>query len=507
MNASTTQAMAPVTTYKPSPLNLDGLPTWALLLAGAALLILSGMRFGVDALAWIAPVPFLLAATRAQTWRARLLLLLVLQVATGLQILKIITEPIPPVFALLFSVPMALGAWLLYLFWAWLQRRMGPIHGIYAFAALSGVSAWLTATTSDMGVWGSMANTQLDNLPFLQLASLVGVPGMDFFMGWVAAFLAALLQKPNKLLPHALALSLIASGVYVYGTLRLSNPQGSTVRAAAIVTDLGVEDGLPPQAALEENTQLLFQRSLLAVQRGARLIAWNEGAAMVEPEQEQALLRRGQAFARQHGVDLVLAYISPQSHEPLLFLNRYAWIAQDGELLEIYDKHHPVPGEPSVQGTAPLQVLERPYGKAAGAICYDFDFPSHARALARGGAGLLVVPSSDWAGIDPLHTKMARVRAVESGVNVLRPVRWATSAGFDTQGRVRGWMPVSEDNDRVLVVDLPTTKTATVYASLGDAPMSLAALYLLGLLLLSLRRLKAERAGSGASHAHHLGDQ
>jgi apolipoprotein N-acyltransferase len=190
-------------------------------------------------------------------------------------------------------------------------------------------------------------------------------------------------------------------------------------------------------------------------------------------------------------VDLVLAYLVPKQQAPLLFLNRYAWITQDGELLEVYDKHHPVPGEPVVQGTTPLQVHHRPYGEVAGAICYDFDFPSHARTLARDGAGLLVVPSSDWAGIDPMHTQMARVRAIESGVSVLRPVRWATSAGFDAQGRVRGWMPVSEDNDRVLVVDLPTTQVSTAYASLGDAPMSLAGLYLLGLLALVLRRRRA----------------
>lgn len=66
-----------------------------------------------------------------------------------------------------------------------------------------------------------------------------------------------------------------------------------------------------------------------------------------------------------------------------------------------YQKHHPVPGEPSIRGTEPLRVLARPYGRVGGAICYDYDFPALAREHARLGADLVVVPSSDWRGIDP----------------------------------------------------------------------------------------------------------
>jgi len=83
-------------------------------------------------------------------------------------------------------------------------------------------------------------------------------------------------------------------------------------------------------------------------------------------------------------------------------------------LIAEYGPSVPVPGEPSIRGEGPLRILDRPYGKVGGAICYDYDFPAIAREHARGGADLVVVPSSDWRGIDPVHTFMARVRAVYS---------------------------------------------------------------------------------------------
>ena len=104
----------------------------------------------------------------------------------------------------------------------------------------------------------------------------------------------------------------------------------------------------------------------------------------------------------------------------------------------------------------------------AGAICYDYDFPGLGREHAALGAELVVVPSSDWRGIDPYHTQMATVRGIEGGFAVLRPVRWATSMATDAYGRVRGSLSAFEENDRILLAQLPTTRIVTVYSRIGD---------------------------------------
>ena len=85
------------------------LPTAALLALGMLLLAFSGMRYNIAPLAWVAPVPWLLYLRRTSGWRSRLLFAGALQVGALFQFAGIITEPIPLLFAPLFSVPAALG--------------------------------------------------------------------------------------------------------------------------------------------------------------------------------------------------------------------------------------------------------------------------------------------------------------------------------------------------------------------------------------------------------------
>jgi len=477
----------------PSPL-ADALPTAVWLVLGVLLQVAGGMRWGIPLIAWFSLVPFMVVAERARTVASWLGLIAVLAVAGTLQVAKIVTDPIPLAFAPLFGVPIEVGAALGLFLWAQLHRRVGPVGGMYGFAALSGLFGWLSSTTSDLGVWGLVGNSLVDMPGLLQIASLVGLPGIEVLVGWAGALVAAglLASRPRELLGHAAAFAMVLLLAQVYGTWRLHRAVGGpTVQVAAVVTDLGLgPSGLPSERELADNTDLLFARSALAADRGARLVVWNEAAAFVlDRDAEARLVERGRDFARDRGVDLVLAYALRLTEAPLTFDNAYVWIDEQGEVLERYLKHHPVPTEGSTRGEAPLRALQRPWGVAAGAICYDYDFPAVARGHARLGAGLVAVPSSDWRGIDPLHTKMARVRAIEAGLSVVRSVRWAASAAFDPMGRVRAWMSVDEANDRVMLAEVPTTRVPTIYAATGDAPVVVAcSLTLLGLGFAAFRK-------------------
>ncbi len=481
--------------------SVDRIPTLVLALAGSVLVIASGMRWGVPPLAWIAPVPWMLWIRRTTCWRERLAILAVLALATVAQLTKII----PTVFALGFGLPMALGTWIVLLVWDALRRRTSEVHALYAWPALIVLSDWSSYTSGPMGVWGSGASTQPDNLALLQLASLLGVAAIGALMAWVASFAAAALAAPGRSWwRHGVWLVLALVAAFSFGVWRLSEPsQGPTVRAAAIVTDLGLfPDSLPSREALDANLETLFERSARAADRGARVIVWNEGATIVERSDEPAVLARASAFAREHSVDLVLAYIVPTSHEPFRFENLAVFIDDSGVERARYYKRHPVPGETEPSDN-PVPRIERPYGVVSLAICYDHDYPEMSRGHAGVGADLVLVPSSDWRGIDPIHTKLARVRAIEGGFSSIRPTRWAASAGFDPMGRIRGWMRVDEDNDRILVTELPVTRRRTLYAMVGDAPVvASASLYLLVLLSLILHRWRqtsARRDNVGAA--------
>lgn len=444
-------------------------PDGVWLLLGTALMALAGNRFSIGITAWVAAVPWLLHLRRTSGPRARLALLLALQVGAFLNIAKIITEPLPWYFALMFSVPAALGAWLGYLLFEALRRRLGDRWGLALFPALVVSLEWLGASTSELGSWGALAYTQLDNPALLQVVSLLGFTAIGLLISAVSALLAVVLDspQPRRWAPVGAGLAGVVLLAHAYGAVRLDRVlDGPLVTVATVTSDIGpTPAGLPSEAELARGTDDLFARTVEAAERGARLIVWNEGATAVAPAGEAALVARGRAVAEAHGVDVVLAYVVPLDGLDR-FENKYVWVTPDGPV-ETYDKHHPVPGEGAIAGTAPLRVLDRPYGHAAGAICYDYDFPALGLEHARLGADLVVVPASDWRGIDPFHTQMAAMRGIEGGFSVVRSVRWATSGAFDAIGRVRGTASYFE-GERLMVARVPARRVETLYSRVGD---------------------------------------
>ena len=251
---------------------------------------------------------------------------------------------------------------------------------------------------------------------------------------------------------------------------------------------LGATPALPGRDELAAVERGLVERTERAALAGAELVVWTEAATMVHPEDEAAWKARLSALAARLHVDLVAGYVMPLQLEPLRYANVYVLVRADGTIHHEYHKHHPVPGEPAVPGEGPSPVVEDEHGRMAGAICYDYDFPRLALAHARAGVDLVALPSSDWRGIDPIHTPMAAVRAIESGHSIVRSARFGLSAGIDPWGRLRGWNSHFDDEDRVLLVRLPVHGVATIYGRLGDwFPLS-CGLVALGLVGLALRR-------------------
>lgn len=156
----------------------------------------------------------------------------------------------------------------------------------------------------------------------------------------------------------------------------------------------------------------------------------------------------------------------------------YTWINSTGEVDHRYLKHKPVPGEPSIPGIYPLFVRNTQFARLSGAICYDFDFPAVALPYGQKNINIVVVPSSDNPGVDPQHTQIAAVRAIEGGYSILRPTRLGRSAGIDPYGRQRGWISANETDQKMLLVTLPTKRIQTLYALIGDALVYCSILYL-----------------------------
>jgi apolipoprotein N-acyltransferase len=164
------------------------------------------------------------------------------------------------------------------------------------------------------------------------------------------------------------------------------------------------------------------------------------------------------------------------SELPLRYENKYLLIDNIGKLVYSYLKHEPVPGEPAVKGRGKLEVSTIEGTNLGGAICYDYDFPYLAKEYGKIGADIIALPSSDWRGIDPLHTRMASFRALEQGHSILRSTRFGLSAGITPYGEMTNKMSSFDTNDKIMMAQLPVKKVNTLYSLWGDLFVYLCAL-------------------------------
>ena len=204
-----------------------------------------------------------------------------------------------------------------------------------------------------------------------------------------------------------------------------------------------------------------------AARQGARLVIWSEGAGIVETLDEPALLARAAGVAQNSDAWIELSYLALDRRGSATFENKNVLVDASGHRVWTYQKNHPVPGmEACVPGAGRVPVATTPFGRVATVICYDADFPRLVRQAA--GADVLLIPADDWREIAPMHASMARFRAVEQGLSIVR----ATSSGYsmvtDRFGRVRASRD-SFSGSRTMIADVSRRGAPTIYARIGDA--------------------------------------
>ena len=189
-----------------------------------------------------------------------------------------------------------------------------------------------------------------------------------------------------------------------------------------------------------------------AAGKGARLVATPEMTNIVDRDAERALrhlpdgegIEEIEAFAgaaKKHSVWLLIGSMAVKLGERRA-ANRSFLFSPEGAVFARYDKLHMFdvelahgeswresnlyqPGESAVIAQTPLADLGL-------TICYDLRFPHLYRALARGGAEVLAVPSAFTKQTGEAHWHvLTRARAIETGAFVLA----ATQGGLHENGR------------------------------------------------------------------------
>ena len=459
------------------------------LLAALILLLVSSGRWTIPIAAWLAPL-FLLHFVRKGRALPRLVTAAAALYATGcVTWWGMVPVPVPLYFLIMLMI--MLPGMLPYLADRLLVRRSDPFVSTLVFAGAWVVTEYLNTVFSPYGSWGAVAYTQVDHLPLLQSAALTGLWGIGFLIAWTAAVV-------NWAWKRGFAWSEVRDGVVAWiGTLSLvlllggarmalAPPASPSLRVAAI--SLEWPPALTPgrllsehatgaaldtlRARLEAHEQALYATVRREAAAGARLVAWSEVDAFVLKSDQPAFEARAAQVARETGAYLVagVAVFTPGEG---YYENLWFGFDPGGTMIGRYHKARPVPGDPERGADKEIPVVSTSLGNLAGAVCFDADFPNLMRKAGRKQADLLVVPSSDWRAIDPLHTRMALVRGVEYGCSVIRPTHKGLSAAADYQGRILAATDYFRATPSILVAQVPSRGVRTPYAKLPNLLPSL----------------------------------
>ena len=462
-------------------------PLWYLAI-GVVTMTLTHMTFSIEVMAWVSSVPFLIYLSLTQGWKSRLTFFLALVLAWSFVVTKIISDPIPLVLVFLYSIPISLFHLPGYLIWSKFKDQK---YALFLFPVIMVIMEWIQYTFTPIASWGVAAYTMHDNVSLIQTVSLFGLAGLSFLIYWVNVSIAKIIIKRKISIP-AFQLPLIMLFLFIlFGSIRydMSKANGSdTITVAAVGTDSEASGlPLPTKVRTEQTKTALFKRTRTAAEGGAKIISWNEAAIFIMPEDEKEWINSIKELAAELNITLVASYVSPISQSPLRYENKYQFIDSSGNITHSYLKHQPVPGEPAVQGKSPLKVVDIAGTKIGAAICYDYDFPYLAKGYGKLGADMVIVPSSDWRGIDPLHTEMAAFRAVEQGHSVLRSTRFGLSAAITPYGEMVSQMSSFDENDKIMYAQMSAKSVTTLYSIIQDSFVYLSIGFLLFFMVITVR--------------------
>ncbi|GET34334.1 apolipoprotein N-acyltransferase [Prolixibacter bellariivorans] len=489
-----------------------------LLLAGFTGMIGFGLNWHMAIAAWLTPL-FLLAFIRSTKVWGFLLFFLSSVVAGSISrtcfvMNGMLSEHIANglFFGVGYTVP--------YLIDRLLYRKQRGFYTTLIFPAAFVAIEYLVALI--LGTWGSVAHTQYNLLPFMQIISVTGLFGLTFLVSWFGAVINWVFENREHQVVIRRGMwiyAIVFLLVFLFGDIRLSffSPQAETVKVAAITGDTDIQKVMKdesetfqqykkqgnfdiPDRIFSNNQHIenMLDRTRQATNAGAKIIAWNEISLILNRHQVESLLSQVKSIALARKVYILTAFLeqsSPSSAKP--FNNKSVLIQPDGQVGWEYLKSalHPTAEAPIINpGNFRIPTVITQYGRLGNVICYDMEFPRFIRQAGKQNVDIMLVPSFDWPGITPLHAEMASFEAIQNGFSLLRPNGQGLSAAFDYQGRVLAQMNTLTTDSKIMYADLPIKSATTISPVVGDLLVFLSVLYLFFILgtTVSKRRKKTK---------------
>ncbi|WP_249219759.1 nitrilase-related carbon-nitrogen hydrolase [Chitinophaga sp. HK235] len=345
---------------------------------------------------------------------------------------------------------------------------------VFVFPVLVTTMEYISFLTTRDGTAGSIAYTQCNFLPVVQVASLTGIQGITFLVTFFPTAIAFIIYRYQQK-QSIRALSFVTIGVLVvamaWGVVRLNQTSAAakSLQVGMVAIDKRVyydENKIGEDKDLYLANLYLRQVGEL-VKQGAEIVVFPEKMFTVRDGRRSGFMQQFRDTAIAHHVGII-ACVTQQKGD---YYENRAWvIGKDGALLADYQKVHLFAGEllDSLKpGKEPGLFLWNGI-KEGVAICKDMDFQQYISRYGSADCNVLYVPAWDFDQDGWLHSRMAMMRCVEGGFGMVRNARRGRLTINDYCGRVLYEANSDKGTPVLLSGNIEIQHHATLHNKWGD---------------------------------------
>lgn len=383
---------------------------------------------------------------------------------------------------------------------AFALTKVWPYQGVsraFAFAGIWIGFEWLRGHLFTGFPWNLLGYSWAFSPEMIQIASIGGVYGLSLMTILLCVFLGYLIGKNYFERMLAISIYLLVPLLWVWGHHRLNYPEVMESPSLALRI---VQPNIPQTlkwdlAQKEDNFRQLLEMTSQPSALSLKAVVWPETAIPFFLEQDSF---RRVLITEALPKDALLFTGALRLTGPKEIRNSILVLSKKGNILASYDKAHLVPfgeyipfrknidaifGEGSIKkltigaldfkaGLGPKLVpLPHGFPSFSGLVCYEVIFPNAViNRVQERPKWMLNVTNDAWYGNTSgpyQHLEIARMRAIEEGVPLVRAANSGISAVFDAYGRMKGSIKLSTMG--VLDIFLPPpTQTKPLYAQWGD---------------------------------------
>ena len=421
-------------------------------------------------LLWLAPVPVLLVSFRSSasiSFAVAFLAFLIGRLSWVPYLLSVLPPLLAIVFTVLFPIVFAV---VIVVSRKVVLKQIG--WSVFAFPVLWCFFEFLMFKFSPDGTAGSIAYSEANFLPVIQIASVTGIIGVSFLVTLFPSAVALVIHKRyTRKLPLLLALIIVLVSLS-FGMIRASKHRSDnssiTVGLAVVDEKFHSETDQPKAADVIRLATMYAGQIAELAQKGADVIVLPEKMINIKDSFGDSARNMLQQAANLNHVTVVAGYT--QFTDGKSYHNNAWVISADGHFLANYQKVNLFEGE-AMSGfvggdtISAFDLLNVPSGVA---ICKDMDYDGFMRMYAVQKAQVLYVPAWDFIRDGWLHSRMAIVRGVENGYAIVRTARQGRLTVSDYRGKVLYEASCENNKAASLVGKVNVVSTRTIYSRFGD---------------------------------------